>query len=145
MPKKKVLFLCTGNAARSQMAEGLVNARLAERWQAFSAGIRPAGFVHPRVIQVLQEAGIHHTGRSKSVDEMKNIDFDLVVTLCDSAKEECPVWLGAGRRVHHDYPDPGAQEGTDEQKLKAFRKLRDDMLSELPYILEKNDPGKMDL
>jgi arsenate reductase len=145
MQKRRVLFLCTGNAARSQMAEAIVNARLADRWQAFSAGTHPAGFVHPKVLQVLKEAGIAHQGRSKGVEEMRNMDFDLVVTLCDSAQEECPAWLGPGLRVHHDYRDPGAAEGTEEEKLNAFRKLRDDMLSELPYILERYDTGKIDL
>ena len=96
--KKKVLFLCTGNSCRSQMAEAIVNARLGETWQAFSAGTKPAGYVHPMAVTVLEEKGIHHVGRSKSVDEFRDVDFDLVVTVCDSAAEECPVWLGKGKK-----------------------------------------------
>ena len=92
--KKKVLFLCTGNSCRSQMAEAIVNARLGETWEAFSAGTKPAGSVHPKALAALAEIGIQHAGRTKSVDEFRDADLDLVVTLCDSAQEECPVWLG---------------------------------------------------
>src|SRR5512136_886151 len=104
--KRKVLFLCTGNSCRSQMAEAIVNARLAETWQAFSAGSKPTGFVHTKAIQALEEIGISHAGRSKSLDEFRGRDFDLIVTVCDSAAEECPVWLGKGKRVHRGFPDP---------------------------------------
>ncbi len=96
MGKSRVLFLCTGNSCRSQMAEAIVNARLGDRWEAQSAGTKPTGFVHPKTIAVLFEIGIQHTGRSKSVDEFRGQDFDLVVTVCDSAAEDCPVWLGKG-------------------------------------------------
>ena len=95
--KRKVLFLCTGNSARSQMAEAIVNARLGDAWEAVSAGTKPAGYVHPVALRVLQETGIEHRGRSKSADEFRLMTFDLVVTVCDSAAEECPVWLGQGR------------------------------------------------
>jgi len=106
MPPKRVLFLCTGNSCRSQMAEAVVNARLSDEWQAFSAGTRPAGYLHPKAVEVLKEIGIAHEGRSKRVDEFRGQDFDLVVTVCDSAAEECPVWVGKGKRAHHDFPDP---------------------------------------
>ena len=129
--KKQVLFLCTGNSCRSQMAEAIVNARLGETWEAASAGTRPAASVQPRAIAALAEIGIHHAGRTKSVDEFRGADLDLVVTLCDSAQEECPVWLGKGRRLHHDYPDPAKTNDMDD-----FRKVRDDMLREIVDLLK---------
>ncbi len=128
--KKKVLFLCTGNSCRSQMAEAIVNARLGETWEAASAGTQPAASVHPRAIAALAEIGILHSGRTKSVDEFRGADLDLVVTLCDSAQEECPVWLGKGRRLHHDYPDPAKTNDMED-----FRKVRDDMLREIVDLL----------
>ena len=88
--KRKVLFLCTGNSCRSQIAEAIVNYRLGDRWEAVSAGTKPAGYVHPKVLEALTEIGIQHQGRSKSVNEFRGVDFDLVVTVCDSAAEECP-------------------------------------------------------
>ncbi|NCP85775.1 MAG: low molecular weight phosphatase family protein [Anaerolineae bacterium CG_4_9_14_3_um_filter_57_17] len=128
--KRKVLFLCTGNSCRSQMAEAIVNARLADEWQAVSAGTKPAGFVHPKAIAALAEIGIQHEGRSKLADEFRSAEFDVVVTVCDSAAEECPVWLGKGKRVHHSFPDPAK---TDD--IADFRKVRDDMLIEIPALL----------
>lgn len=129
---KKVLFLCTGNSCRSQMAEAIVNARLGDRWQAVSAGTIPAGYVHPKSIAALEEIGIHHDGRSKLADEFRDVPFDLVVTVCDSAAEECPLWLGQGRRVHHSFPDP-AQTGD----MAAFRAVRDAIAREIPLLLEQ--------
>jgi arsenate reductase len=129
--KNKVLFLCTGNSIRSQMAEAIVNARLAETWQASSAGTKPSGTIHPKALASLAEIGIQHSGRSKSVDEFRNVDFDLVITLCDSAQEECPAWLGSGKRLHHDFPDPAK---TDE--LADFRKVRDDIAAWIVPMLK---------
>ena len=119
---KKVLFLCTGNSCRSQMAEAIVNARMGGEWQAVSAGTKPAGYVHPKALEALAEIGIQHEGRSKLAEEFKNQDFDLVVTVCDSAAEECPIWLGKGRKVHHSFPDPAL---TDD--INDFRAVRDDI------------------
>lgn len=135
--KRKVLFLCTGNSARSQMAEAIVNARVGDTWEAVSAGTRPAGYVHPAAVQALREIGIEHAGRSKSVDEFRDAPFDLVVTVCDSAAEECPVWLGKGRRVHLGFPDPAAVKGTDEEVLAAFRAVRDDIAAKVPALLRE--------
>jgi arsenate reductase (thioredoxin) len=129
--RRKVLFLCTGNSCRSQMAEAIVNARLGEKWEAASAGTKPAGYVHPKALVALSEIGIQHSGRSKSMDEFRGVDFDLVVTVCDSAAEECPVWLGKGKRMHRDFPDPAK---TDD--MNDFRKVRDDMRREIPALLE---------
>jgi len=134
---KKVLFLCTGNSCRSQMAEAIVNARYSDEWRAFSAGTRPAGFVHPTAIQVLHEIGIEQRGESKSVEQFHDEDFDLVITVCDDANEECPVWLGKGKRVHEGFRDPAKAEGTDEERLAAFRQVRDEMLKKIPALLLK--------
>jgi arsenate reductase len=132
--KRKVLFLCTGNSCRSQMAEAIVNYRLGETWKAVSAGTKPAGYVHPKTLEALAEIGIQHTGRSKLADEFKGEDFDLVVTVCDSAAEECPVWLGKGKRVHRGFPDPAKSDDMDD-----FRKVRDDIEREMIALLEKNE------
>ena len=132
---KKVLFLCTGNSCRSQMAEAIVNARLGDRWQAYSAGTKPTGYIHPKALEVLSEIGIRHSGRSKQADEFRDIDFDLVVTVCDSAAEECPVWLGQGKRVHHSFPDPAKAEGTEEANMTVFRTVRDDIEKEMIQLL----------
>ncbi len=131
MEKHKVLFLCTGNSCRSQMAEAIVNARLDDQWQAVSAGTIPAGYVHPKALDALQEIGILHDGRSKLADEFRSVDFDLVVTVCDSAAEECPLWLGKGKRVHHSFPDPAKTDEMDD-----FRAVRDAIEREIIPLLE---------
>jgi arsenate reductase len=129
---KKVLFLCTGNSCRSQMAEAIVNARLGEKWEAVSAGTKPAGYTHPKAIAALAEIGIQHEGRSKLADEFRGIEFDLVVTVCDSAAEECPIWLGKGKKVHHSFFDPAQ---TDD--MEDFRRVRDEIAQVIPQILEQ--------
>lgn len=136
-PKRKVLFLCTGNTARSQIAEALVNASLGAEWEAYSAGVRPGGAVSAKALQVLSEIGIDHRGRTKSPDEFRNVDFDLVVTLCDEAREECPLWLRGGKVVHLGFADPGDFTGSPEEVLQAFRDLRDEMGQKLPALLRK--------
>jgi arsenate reductase (thioredoxin) len=135
--KKQVLFLCTGNSCRSQLAEALVNAQLGQNWEAFSAGVHPSGYVHPLAVKVLKEIGIDHEGRSKSVDEFRGRSFDLVMTVCDSAAEECPLWLGQGQRAHIDFPDPAKATGTEEQKLEAFRSVRDGMIKKIVRPLQE--------
>jgi arsenate reductase len=128
--KRKVLFLCTGNSCRSQMAEAIVSTRLGDEWQAFSAGTKPAGFVHPKALAALAEIGIQHSGRSKSADEFRQETFDLVVTVCDSAAEQCPLWLGKGKRVHLGFPDP-AKTGD----IADFRQVRDDIQRQIIQLL----------
>ena len=135
MRKSRVLFLCTGNSCRSQLAEAIVNARLGERWEAFSAGSRPAGCVHPMAIQALAEIGIAHHGRPKSIDEFMSQPFDKVITLCDDSDENCPVWLGKGKQVHHPFPDPAAASGSEAQKMQAFRQVRDAMADQIVSLL----------
>lgn len=130
--KRKVLFLCTGNSARSQMAEAIINARMGDQWAAVSAGTKPAGYVHPMALAALKEIGVPHAGRSKLVDGFQGEDFDLVVTLCDSAAEECPLWLGKGKRLHQGFPDP-AKTGT----IEDFRKVRDDIEREIVNLLKE--------
>jgi len=134
--KLKVLFLCTGNSCRSQMAEAIVNARMGDKWAAVSAGTSPAGYVHPKAIQVLQEIGIDHQGRSKNVSEFRTAPFDLVITVCDSAAEECPLWLGSGRRVHSSFPDPAKVIGSEGEILAAFRLVRDAIVEKIPQLLD---------
>ena len=119
------------------MAEAIVNARYADQWQAYSAGTKPAGYVHPKAIQVLAEIGITHSGQSKQIDELHTKDFDLVITVCDSAAEECPVWPGkAGKRVHHSFADPAKAEGTLEEQKQVFRSVRSEMLEVIPELLK---------
>jgi arsenate reductase len=130
MMKKRVLLLCTGNSCRSQMAEAIVNARLGDQWQAVSAGTVPTGYVHPKAIEALREIGIQHEGRSKTADEFRDVEFDLVVTVCDSAAEECPLWLGKGKRLHRSFPDPAK---TNE--MADFRAVRDVIEREIVALL----------
>ena len=131
-----ILFLCTGNSCHSQMGEAIVNARYPE-WKAYSAGTKPAGYVHELAIEALNEIGIQHAGESKYIDDLPTKDFDLVVTVCDSAAEECPVWPGkAGKRVHHSFVDPAKAEGTIEERKQVFRSVRDEMLEFIPILLK---------
>jgi arsenate reductase len=133
---KKALFLCTGNSARSQMAEGLVNHYLADEWRAYSAGTRPAGYVHPLAVEAMAELNIDISRqRSKAADEYRDADLDLVVTVCDDANEACPLWLGQGRRKHISFPDPAQAQGNDEQRLAQFRHVRDDIRRALFALL----------
>lgn len=126
MEKKTVLVLCTGNSCRSHMAEGLINHDLGDSWQAFSAGTQPAGYVHPLAIRALAELDIDISGNvSKSTDTFRDMPLDLVITVCDDAAENCPVWLGQGRRVHIGFPDPARATGSEEAQMAVFRTVRD--------------------
>jgi arsenate reductase (thioredoxin) len=135
--RRKVLFLCTGNSCRSQMAEAIVNARLGDAWQAYSAGTQPTGYAHPLALRALAEVGIRHEGRAKHADEYRAVPFDRVVTVCDDAAENCPIWLGPGKRVHLGFPDPARATGTEEDVMTAFRQVRDDIALKAPALLKK--------
>jgi arsenate reductase len=125
MNKKSVLFVCTANSARSQMAEALVNHDLSDRFEAFSAGTAPRS-PHPAALRVLAEVGLDHShARSKSLDEFAAQTFDYVITLCDGANETCPVFFGGVRRVHLGFEDPAAASGSEEDLLIVFRRVRD--------------------
>jgi arsenate reductase len=136
--KRTVLFLCAGNSCRSQMAEAIVNQERGAHWMAYSAGVQPAGFVHPCALRVLQEIGIDHShARSKAVEELREIRFDLVVTVCDDAVENCPVWLGAGRRAHVGFPDPAKARGAEAEILAQFHAVRDDIRRRVIALLDE--------
>jgi len=125
--KKRVLILCTGNSARSQMAEGLLRNDAGDRFTVESAGTKPST-VRPEAIAVMKEVGIDISShRSKSVDEFAGQNFDYVLTVCDNAKESCPVFFGKAARLHHSFNDPAAVEGSEETRLGAFRKVRDEL------------------
>jgi arsenate reductase len=125
--RKRVLILCTGNSARSQMAEGLLRHDSGERFDVESAGTRP-GQVRPEAIAVMKEVGIDISGhRSKSVDEFAGRNFDYVLTVCDNAKESCPVFPGHTNRLHRNFEDPAAVQCSDEERLAVFRRVRDEI------------------
>lgn len=125
---RSVLILCTGNSCRSQMAEGLINARL-DGFQAVSAGTKPSGYVHPKAIAAMAELGIDLSdGVSKNLDQFRGRRFDYVITVCDSAREDCPVWLGeAGERVHIGFDDPAEATGSEAEIMAEFRRVRDEI------------------
>jgi arsenate reductase len=132
---KKVLFICTHNSARSQMAEGLINHDLTGKVQAFSAGTEPS-FVHPLAIAAMKEVGIDISRhRSKSMDEFVEEKFDFVITLCDHAAESCPIFFGGVQRIHMGFPNPAAVSGSQEERLGAFRKVRDQIRTQLVEFL----------
>jgi arsenate reductase (thioredoxin) len=127
--KKRVLILCTGNSARSQMAEGLLRHNAGEWFDLESAGTKPSS-VRPEAIAVMREGGIDISGhRSKSVEEFEGQKFDYVITVCDSARETCPVFFGEAQRLHHDFEDPAALNGSEEERLALFRRIRDELHS----------------
>jgi arsenate reductase (thioredoxin) len=135
MNKLRVLFLCTGNSCRSQMAEAIVNTRLGDQWEAYSAGSHPAEYVHPLALKALSEIGIDHQGRSKSMEEFHGQVFDVVITLCDQSDDECPVWLGKGRIIHNPFSDPAKVPGSEAEKMVAFREVRDAIIAQIPGLL----------
>ena len=123
--KRRVLILCTGNSARSQMAEGLLRSMAGDRLEVFSAGTRPVG-LHPNAVAAMGEVGIDISGhRSKSVDEFRGQAFDSVLTVCDSAKEACPVFPGQARQFHQSFEDPAAAPANGQ--FDVFRKVRDEL------------------
>ena len=133
----KVLFLCSENACRSQMAEGLVNHDLASQVKAFSAGVRPSR-VNPRAIRVMSELGIDISQhRSKSVDDLGGAQFDLVITVCDQAQEQCPLFPGETEVMHVGFRDPAKATGAEEEIMATFRQVRDALRAELIPLLRE--------
>ena len=136
--RKRILILCTGNSARSQMAEGLLRHDAGDRFEVFSAGTKPS-LVRPEAIAAMRELGIDISShRSKGVDEFTGHQFDYVLTVCDNANESCPVFPAKTVTIHHSFEDPAALEGSEEERLAAFRRVRDELqryLSELPGTL----------
>ncbi len=136
--KKRVLILCTGNSARSQMAEGLLRHDAGERFDVESAGTKPSA-VRPEAIAAMEELGIDITGhRSKSVEEFDGQHFDYVITVCDSARESCPVFFGDAERLHHSFDDPAAFSGPEEERLGLFRRIRGGLREYLREFARQN-------
>jgi arsenate reductase (thioredoxin) len=129
--KKRVLILCTGNSARSQMAEGLLRQDGADKFEVFSAGVEPS-HVRPQAIEAMREIGIDISGhRSKSVEEFTGQEFDYVITVCDNANERCPVFPGKTERIHWSFDDPAAAAGDEAARLAVFRRVRDEIRGRL--------------
>ena len=125
----RVLILCTGNSARSQMAEGLLRHEAGSVYEVFSAGTKPT-HVRSEAVAVMREVGIDISShRSKSVDEFAGQDFDYVITVCDNAKESCPIFPGHATRRHRNFEDPAAAEGSEEERLAVFRRVRNELRS----------------
>jgi arsenate reductase len=121
------------------MAEGLVNHYLGDRWEAFSAGTRPSGYVHPLAVRAMAELGIDISScHSKSTDEYRGTAFDRVITVCDHAARNCPAWLGKGIVVHIGFPDPAAAEGSEEERMAVFRHVRDELGNQILDYLESD-------
>jgi arsenate reductase len=131
MEKKRVLILCTGNSARSQMAEGILRHIAGDRFEVESAGVAPS-HVRSEAIEAMGEIGIDITShRSKSVDEFTGDEFDHIITVCDNARESCPVFPGSAERIHWSFDDPAAVEGSEQERLDAFRRIRDEIYDRL--------------
>lgn len=140
--KKKVLFLCTGNSCRSQMAEGFVKAMAGDYWEVASAGLEPAG-VNPRAVQVMREVGIDISGQaSKPIDPELLPKVDLIVTLCGDAADRCPVTPPHVRRLHWPLADPARATGTEEEILARFREVRDEIRRRVESLLAEEDRTK---
>jgi arsenate reductase (thioredoxin) len=136
MNNKRVLFLCTGNSCRSHMAEGWLRKLGGEAFDVFSAGSKPAGYVHPLAVEAMQEVGMdisrHH---SKSLEEFIGQPFDFVITVCDNAREACPVFPSAANQLHWGFDDPAHAPGTDEEKRRVFRRVRDEIEQRIRLFL----------
>ena len=137
---KRVLILCTGNSCRSQMAEGWVNHVLGDAWEGFSAGTKPAESVHPLAVLAMAESGVDiSNGRPELVDAYLDEPWELVITVCDSARESCPVFPRPVETIHISFPDPAEAEGTDDEIMKVFRTVRDAIRDQLlPEILSRS-------
>ena len=136
MSRRSILVLCTGNSARSQMAEGLLRDHCGERFDVFSAGTKPS-IVRPEAIAVMAEIGIDISGHtSKHADSFGDKEMDFVLTVCDNAKENCPIFPAKTKRIHHRFTDPADVEGTVEEREAAFREVRDNIREFVPDFVK---------
>ncbi|MGQ9780496.1 MAG: arsenate reductase (thioredoxin) [Bacillota bacterium] len=139
MEKKKILFLCTGNSCRSQMAEGFAKALAGDRWEVHSAGLEPAG-LNPRAVRVMREVGIDISGQaSKPIDPELLLKVDLIVTLCGDAADRCPLTPPQVRRLHWPLEDPARATGTEEEILARFRQVRDEIRRRVESLFAEED------
>ena len=137
--RKRILILCTGNSARSQMAEGLLRHLAGDRFDVASAGVSPTQ-VRPEAITAMREMGIDISQhRSKSVDEFSGQPFDYVITVCDNANEQCPVFPGTTERIHWSFDDPAMAEGDEQARLAVFRRVRDEIRDRLRTFLAADE------
>ena len=137
MMKSRVLFLCTGNSCRSQMAEGILHALGDDKFEVASAGAQPAGKVHPLAIDAMHEVGVDISKHeSKSLDVFAGQKFDYVITVCDNAREACPHFPGAAQQLHWSFDDPAQDTGTDQQKMRVFRRVRDEIRHRIRRFVE---------
>jgi arsenate reductase (thioredoxin) len=137
MTKPKVLFLCTGNTARSQIAEGFLRKHAGDRFEVFSAGLEP-GFINPLTIQVMEEQGVNMNGHySKGLDQfLGKVHFAYLITVCGRAEEKCPIFPGMGQRLHWPFEDPAAFQGSPEEKLAKFRQVRDEIEAKVKEFVQ---------
>jgi arsenate reductase len=138
LTQPRVLFLCTGNSCRSQIAEALARTMSKGRVDALSAGVRPQG-LHPLAVQVMAEGGVDISGQtSKSVEQFVGHQLDFVITVCDRAKEACPSWPDVREQLHWSIDDPAAATGSDEERMKVFRRVRDEIRQRMGLFLLAN-------
>jgi arsenate reductase len=138
MDKKKVLFVCTHNSARSQIAEGIINCYYADRFDAYSAGSNPTE-INPYSVSVCSEIGVDISSNyAKGFDDLEGIKFDYIVTVCDGATEKCPYFRGDGFRIHKSFNDPSDYKGSDEQKTVFFRNVRDEIRDWIDNVFINN-------
>jgi len=138
----RVLFICTANSSRSQMAEGLLRTGAGQTYEAFSAGTSPT-HVRPEAITVMREMGIDLSGhRSKSVDEFAGQAFDYVITVCDNARETCPIFPATTKRMHWNIEDPAAVQGPEDSRLAAYRRVRDELQQHVKGFIGKHGVGQ---
>jgi arsenate reductase len=137
MKRKRVLFLCTGNSCRSHMAEGLLRSSAGNEFEVFSAGSNPAGRVHPRAIETMDEVGVDISRhQSKHFNQFAGQTFDFVISVCDNAREACPNFPGAAKQLHWSFDDPALATGTIEQQMRVFRRVRDEIRRRIRRFVE---------
>ena len=135
---KRILVLCTGNSCRSQIAEGYLRHFAKDKAEVYSAGIETHG-VNPKAVAIMKEDGVdisHHT--SNNVNEYRNIDFDFVITVCDNAKEQCPVFPSTAKKFHHNFPDPAKATGSEEEIMQQFRNVRNEIKAYCKTFVAEN-------